>query len=181
MGPDASTTGDRARTLRAVLLGVLVVALLASVAWLVIEVRDRVGEENSAQSERDAVMLRAREWMVEAWNYGPDDLGDDGTLSAYADRVYPLISTSFRADFDNTLALLEANMAESEISMAATVDRVGVESIDADRATVIIGGQLTPTVAGASQGASGYLWRADLVKVNGQWRVDDFNSFGSAE
>lgn len=167
--------------LRLILAGALVVALVASVVWLVVGLTSRGGDaEGSRQDARDAVMLRSREYVKEAWNYGRADLDDQDTLSGYRDRVLPLITTSFATDFEKTLPLVEQLIAQEGFARTTTVDHLGVESLDPDSAVVIVNGQISETQGERQLQPTPYFWKLDLDKVEGTWRVADLSGFEGA-
>jgi hypothetical protein len=171
---------DRSRSalLRLVLAGVLAVALVFSIAWLAVGITRRADAEESRQAARDAVMLRVREYVKEAWNYGKADLDDQNKLSGYSDRVKPLITTSFATDFDKALPAIEQLIAQQGFARTTTLDHVGVERLDDDSATVLVNGQITETQRGKQLQPSPYFWRLDLDRVDGTWRVSDLSGVG---
>lgn len=169
----------RSAVLRTAVAAVLALALVASLAWLVTEVVGRGDDDNPAQEQRDTVMLKAREYMLAAWNFGRADLSGK-KLTTYSKRVEPLITTSFRTDFEKTLELLEPAVAQEGYARTATVDRMAVESLDSDRATVIVGGETTETVAKKTR-STPYAWSVTLQHVDGTWLVDEFTEYGNEQ
>lgn len=157
----------------------LALALVASLVWLVSGLVDRRNQTPDAQGSRDKVMLAAREYMVAAWNFGAGDLDSEESLTAYRDRVTPLITTSFNTDFDKASTLLEKAVAKEKYSREATVERTAVESLDDDAATVLVGGAATERVSGEQEVVTPYVWTIDLVKVDGAWLVNDFTEYGA--
>lgn len=176
--PDPDTS--RAGLLRLIVAGVLAVALVASIAWLTVGLAGRADTEDSRQGSRDAVMLRAREYVTEAWNYGKADLDDDKKLTGYSERVKPLITTSFGTEFDKTLPVLEQLVDQQGFARTTTVDHLGVERLDNDSATVIVNGQITETQQSKQLQPTPYFWRLDLDQVDGTWRVSDLSGFEGA-
>lgn len=173
---DATPDAPAPSVLRTVVAAVLALALVASLVWLVVEVVDRVDSENADQDARDKVMLATREYMTAAWNFGPGDL-EGKELPGYVDRVTPLITTRFKADFDKTVPLLAKQVAEQDYTVSAGVDRLGVESLSADSAQVIVSGEISTVQKKQPTRTEGYLWRVELKRVDGGWRVDNFNAY----
>lgn len=169
----------RSAVLRTAAAALLVLALVASLAWLATEAVGRGDDDNPAQEQRDTVMLKAREYMLAAWNFGRADLSGK-KLTTYSKRVEPLITTSFRTDFEKTLQLLEPAVAQEGYARTATVDRMAVESLDSDRATVIVGGETTETVAKKTR-STPYAWAVTLQHVDGTWLVDEFTEYGNEQ
>lgn len=180
----SETTTSRAPTgspqLRRAIAGVLTVALVASLVLLVLAFRENRGADDAAQKDRDAVMLKAREYMLAGWNFGADDLDKNKSLTAYRARVAPLITTAFKTDFEKASELLEKAVAGQGYSRRVTVDRVGVESLETDSAVVIVGGESTEVVKKQQQ-TGPYAWNITLKKVDGKWLVDDFSEYGAAQ
>lgn len=173
-----ATDSSRSGLPRLILAGVLAVALVAAIAWLAVGITRRADAEESQQGARDAVMLRVREYVKEAWNYGKADLDDQNKLTAYSEQVKPLITTSFGTEFDKTLPVLEQLVAQQGFARTTTLDHVGVERLDGDSATVLVNGQITETQKGKQLQPSPYFWRLDLDKVDGSWRVSDLSGIG---
>ncbi|QIX28053.1 hypothetical protein ncot_16730 [Nocardioides sp. JQ2195] len=174
----ATMGSPRVRRAIAVLLAL---ALVASLVWLVLAFREhRAVDDNPAQENRDAVMLKAREYMLAGWNFGAGDLDENKSLTAYRSRVEPLITTSFKADFDKASELLEKAVASQGYSRRVTVDRVAVESLEEDSAVVIVGGESTESVKKQEQ-TGPYAWNITLKKVDDTWLVDDFSEYGAAQ
>lgn len=175
--PDTPRSG----LVRLILAGVLAVALVASIAWLAVGISGRESAEDSRQGARDAVMLRAREYVKEAWNYGKADLDDNKKLTGYSERVKPLITTSFGTEFEKTLPVLEQLVDKQGFARTTTVDHLGVERLDDDSATVIVNGQITESQQGKQLQPTPYFWRLDLDQVDGTWRVSDLSGFEGAK
>ncbi|KRF16740.1 hypothetical protein ASG90_10870 [Nocardioides sp. Soil797] len=159
---------------------VLAVALVAALVLLVLAFLEHRSNDDEAQKARDTVMLKAREYMVAGWNFGAGDLDGNKKLTAYRSRVEPLITTSFKTDFDKASELLEKAVAGQGYSRKVTVDRVAVETLESDSAVVIVGGESTETVKKEQQSGP-YAWTITLKKVDGSWLVDDFSEYGAAQ
>ncbi|WP_067435033.1 hypothetical protein [Nocardioides jensenii] len=172
----------RSSRLRLVVACLLVVALVASLVWLVMGVRDRTDDGPDVQADRDKVMLKTREYMLAAFNFGAGDLDAQKHLTAYRDRVTPLITTQFEADFEQATGAVEQAVAQGQSSSKATVDHTAVESLDEDTATVIVGGELTIRLGTKKQPApQPYAWSITLKKVDGTWLVDKFKAYEAGQ
>jgi hypothetical protein len=175
-----STGSQRARS---VLTVVLVLALVASLVWLVLGLVGRLGgadESEVGQDDRDAVMLRAREYVTAAWNYSATDLDDSGQLTDYRERVTPLITTAFGTEFEQTAPVLDQLVGEQGFARATTVDHLGVETIDDNSAEVIVNGQITETQGKNELAPQPFFWSLDLEKVDGTWLVADLSGYQGA-
>ncbi len=170
---------------RVALLGVLVVALLASAGCLVWLMADRRGGAGDAQAERDALMRQTEQFVLRLNTYGPDDLDAQKHLTSYRDRVTAVITAKFGADFEKSgLPLAEQTVAQAGYERGAKILGVGVETMDADSARTLVAASLTGSTADPAhpQDASKRIdvepsvlrWSVDLVKVDGTWLVDDY-------
>lgn len=167
---------DSPSTARLLLALAVVLALVGSLAWLAVGLVGATSDDEPTP-ERDAVLLRAREYVNQAWNYGADDLDGDGKLTAYRERVTPLITTNFNTEFEKTVPVLDQLVAEEGFARTTKVEHLGVESIDADSAVVIVSGQITETQGKETHSPTPFIWRLDLAKVEGTWRVDDLGGY----
>lgn len=191
--PDASAS----RGFRLGLLLVLVAVLVASlvVTGYLVATRtsdaaggtfDRVGSlltgDDAIAAEREAVMGVASQFMLRVNTYGPDDLAEDGTMPDYRERVGELITPAFRADFEAQVGTAEQTVAQAQLGRACEVYGVGVSTMDADSATALVAGVFTNSYPGSGRRAderidsqpAPFRVEVTLVKVAGEWLVDDF-------
>ncbi|KQW46875.1 hypothetical protein ASC77_16830 [Nocardioides sp. Root1257] len=170
---------------RIVLLGVLVVALLASAGALVWLLAQRQGDAGGAQSERDAVLRQTEQFVLRLNTYGPDGLDAQKHLPDYQKQVTAVITPKFAADFEKSgLPIAEQTVAQAGYARSVKVYGVGVESIDADSATAIVAAGFTgsypdpqhPKDASkrVDSDADVLRWQVDLVLSDGTWLVDDY-------
>jgi Mce-associated membrane protein len=182
--PEEPTGGPDGR-FRLVLLGVLVVALLASAGALVWLLAQRQGDAEGAQSERDAVLRQTEQFVLRLNTYGPDGLDAQKHLPDYQKQVTEVITPKFAADFEKSgLPIAEQTVAQAGYARSVKVYGVGVESIDADSATAIVAAGFTgsypdpqhPNDASkrADSDADVLRWEVDLVRSDGEWLVDDY-------
>lgn len=173
------------RRFRLVLTVVLVVLLVLAAGCLVWLLAERRGAAGEAQRERDAVIRQTEQFVLRLNTYGPEDLDAQGQLTAYRDRVLEVMSAKFGADFEQSgLSLAEQTVAQSGYGRTAEVYGVGVDAVDDDSATVIVAGSLTGSYPDpkapdddtkrVDDQPDVLRWSVDLVKVDGEWRVDDY-------
>lgn len=183
--------GGRRIALRLALLVLLVLLLAASVVWLVAEALARADDDGPSGDagvaiegttrDREDVMAVSEQFALRTYTYGPDDL-EDGRLTAYGDRIKELITTKFAAEFEQFLQVPELYVKEFQRSQTAKVYGTGVVELSEDRAQTLVTGAYT-TRWGREQVADPpiqFRWRVDLVKVDGEWKVDDFTQVTSA-
>ncbi|WP_372729387.1 hypothetical protein [Nocardioides sp.] len=178
--PD-TTVSDRtsSSTFRVALLGVLVVALLASTGILIWLVAGRTGEADDVQRERETVMTQASQFMLRVNTYGPDLLADDGTMPEYRDLVESIITPKFQTSFADGVTAAEQTVAQAGVGRTAEIFATGVSSIDADSASVLVAGSFVNSYPGKKDeriqdAAAPFRVEVDLVKVDDEWLVDNF-------
>jgi Mce-associated membrane protein len=173
--------GSAARPGRRVLLVVLCLALAASIGFLVVRVVANLetqrppGGGYGATVERADVARVAEQFALRMGTYGPKDLDSKGGLPAYRKRVGELLTAKFRASFDDQVELAEQTVAQAKLEVKATVNAVGVASLDGDRATALVAWEISSRYdkdefADPRQTRS----RITLVKIKDKWLVDDF-------
>jgi len=178
----SSNPHDRPRSpaLRLVLLGVLVIALLASGGVLIWLLSDRTGEADDLQSQRETVMAQTEQFMLRMGTFGPDMLDDQNQMPEYRSQVKEVITPKFETSFDKQVVAAEQLVAQGQVSREAEVFATGVSVMDEDSATALVAGSFTDSFP---QGKSGkpvagepvpFRMEVDLVKTGGKWLVDDF-------
>lgn len=135
---------------------------------------------NEIQEEREQVMEVASQFMLRVNTYGPDLLDEDGRMPEYRDLVSELITAKFRTDFEEQVGTAEQTVSEAGLGRTSEVYAVGVSTLDVDSATALVAGQFTNSFpqADGDERADGtpsqYRVRVELVRVEGEWQVDDF-------
>ena len=182
--------------LRLGLLVLLIALLLASTAMAAYLAATRAvpalgigGEETETQAQREDVMSRAGQFMLRVNTYGPDLLEDDGTMPEYRELVEELISPKFAEDFEKGVPAAEQTVSEAGVARTARVFSTAVSSIDADSATALVAGSFTnsyPEKPGSEERIelepSPFRVSVKMVKIDGEWLVDDFTPLtGEAE
>ena len=189
--------GSSSSGFRLGLLVVLVALLLASTATVAVLATTRAaevvagigGEEERLQSEREDIMSRAGQFMLRVNTYGPDLLAEDGTMPEYRELVEELITPKFAEDFEKGVPAAEQTVAEAGVARTAKVFSTAVSAIDADSATALVAGSFTnsyPEKPGSDKRIelepSPFRVSVDMVKIDGEWLVDDFTPLtGEAE
>jgi Mce-associated membrane protein len=165
---------------RLALLGVLVVALLASAGVLIWLLADRRGEADEQQAEREAVMAQTEQFMLRTGTFGPDMLDDKQGMPEYRQQVKEVITPKFETSFDKEVVAAEQLVAQSGVSREADIFATGVSVMDEDSATALIAGSFTDSFPQGKNGESvaadpvPFRMEVDLVKTGGEWLIDDF-------
>jgi hypothetical protein len=173
-----SSTGERSgsATFRVALLGVLVIALLASCGTLIWLLAERRGEADDLQRSREEVMSQTDQFMLRMGTYGPDMLDKQGQMPEYRDRVKEVITPKFATSFEKQAGTAEQVVAQAGVSREAAILATGVESVDSDSATALVAGTFTDTYQkGGQQEPIPFRIEVTLVKTDGKWLVDDFS------
>jgi hypothetical protein len=154
----------RARTLVAGLLVLVIIAGAVAIAMLA----QRRGEiEDALDARRDAARVAER-FVVQFNTYQPDQVKD------YTATLNDLLSTSAQTAFSNRIEDITSLITQTKLSSQGDVLASGVASLDRDSARVLVVADAeTDSVAGATQ--RHFRWEVDLVKVDGEWLVDDFS------
>jgi hypothetical protein len=148
----------------------LALVIVAAAVVLVVELvslRPRYDQINAEQRDRADAVRVAEQFMVQFNTYSYQDMG------SYKRSLDALLSTkaqaSFKAATNQTAQLVKAAKLKSKGEVLAS----GVSSIDPDSANVLVVGDAAATTS-AGVRARHFRWQVALVKVNGQWLVDDF-------
>lgn len=177
-------SGPRSETFRLALLGVLVLALLASGGTMIWLLADRDSGTDDLQSSRETVMNQAEQFMLRVNTYGPDLLDDNGEMPEYRKRVLEVITPKFKASFEQGVKAAEASVTQAGLARTAKVFATGVSSLDADSAVVLVAGQFANSYPKNPDKPDGPRVQVDpvpfrvevtLVLTGGDWLVDDFS------
>jgi len=168
---DSSTphppTGSRsARTaVVAVLVAVLVLLLVpaAAAVWGY----TRLSAVEDRLDARADVQRVAEQFAVAVNNY------DASSVDGYRSSVGQLLSTKFQGEFDQAMEDIVTQVQQAEMSSEGEVLSSGVATVDDDSARVLVVADATvKTVYDERQ--RHFRWEVSLVKVDGEWLVDDF-------
>ena len=185
--PEVSTSEEaptdpspRSALFRLVLLGVLAIALVASLAWIAVLKSHRTGDAGDLQTDREAVMSTTQQFVMRVNTYGPSLLDGQGRMPAYRSRVKAVITPKFAASFDQTVPVAEQSVKNYGLNRTCAVFSTGVEVIDSDSAQVLVAGSISQTAknrkgkrVSAGEPAP-FRLRVSLDKIDGTWLVDDY-------
>ncbi len=180
VGPDHQEGAPRAGLFRLVLLGVLVVALVASVATAAVLWSHRRGHADALQAQREAVMAQTQQFVLRANTYDPSMLDAQGKMPSYRSRVEAVITPKLAASFEQGAAGTEQTVRSYHVTRKCAVYATGVEVIDADSADVLVAGSISETRAARSgrQVSTGepapFRLRVSLDRIDGRWLVDAY-------
>jgi hypothetical protein len=152
-----------------VLLIVAVVALVVAVAAAALAL-GQAGEVDDLRSERDDRRAVARVASEFAAAYMTFDFQD---ADATGDAIQDLVTDAFAKAFSERREPLRESFEALQTSTVASTDEVFVGDIEGDRARafVILDVELSSTAIG-QQDLEDFSIIVDLVKVDGDWRVD---------
>ena len=171
---------------RAALLGVLVAALIGSVALGVGLGRSRdvwpfsSGTSDQLQVDREAAMAQTQQFVLRVNTYGPSMLDSQGQMPSYRQRVKAVITPKFAVSFDQSVTVAEQSVKNYHLKRTCAVYATGTEVIDSDSAQVLVAGSISQSVLNkngkrVSTGEPApFRLRVTLDKVDGTWLVDDY-------
>ncbi len=173
------------RGLLVVLVAVTVVGL-AGLVWLLssrsVDALGVRGDQAQVQVDREAVMAQTEQFVLRFGTYGPDLLDTQGGMPEYRERVKGVITPKFGVSFDKQAGTAEQLVAQADISRSADVFATGVSAIDSDSATALVAGTFTDSYPKQGQlEPTPFRFEVTLVKVQGEWLVDDFTPVTGAE
>ncbi|HSV38837.1 MAG TPA: hypothetical protein VLI04_08770 [Nocardioidaceae bacterium] len=165
-GTAVRTSPATLRAMTRVLVGLAVLGLIAvitEVAWL----RPRHHDLEQQRADRAAVVAATQRFVTLANTYTPE------TFEAMTDQVGGLLSTKLRSSFDAANEGLVSVVEQTKLTSTGTVLKTGVASIDDDSAVVLIVAD-ADTTSTLRDSQRHFRWQVDLVKVRGDWLIDDF-------
>jgi len=156
----------RARTVRIIsaVLAVLLVLAAGAAVWFGLKAKssdDRQQERASASSVASQFALRM------------DNI--DGTnFDKYIKGINELLTTKAKTKNQKTFESIKESYEAAKVKGTGKVLLTGVGDSDDDSATVLV---VHDASVKTTQGNIDhhYRWSVDVVKVNDEWRVDDFN------
>jgi Mce-associated membrane protein len=171
--PDEDLTGSTpsrlpVRAMTAVLIGVAALALIAVVAEI-IWLRPRHDEVEQYKADRSAVVATTQRFVNVANTYTPE------TFDEMTKQVRPMLSTKLRTSFDASNQDLGGVIAQTGLSSKGNVLKTGVASLDSDSSVVLVVAD-AETTSKAQDSIRHFRWQVDLVKVDGDWLIDDFTA-----
>ena len=202
---DSSTSGDPRSTKRtgtgaarvafAVLLVSVILGCIASLLYLVTtrgdddaSIKDRFSQvfadPEDDQAQREEVMGAAQQFVLRISTYGPQFLNAENRMPRYTALVKELLTTKFAAGFEQSVTVAEQTVAKAGVGSEAKIYVVGVTSMDADSADVLIGGTKTisypnprdPEKKRFSYAAQPFRYQVNLLKVEGKWLADNYST-----
>ena len=99
----------------------------------------------------------------------------DGTdFDNYIKGINKLLTTKAKTKNQKTFAAIKESYKAAKVKGTGKILVTGVSELDDDSATVLVAHD---AAVKTTQGNIDhhYRWTVDVVKVNGEWRVDDFN------
>ena len=123
-------------------------------------------------------MAQTRQFLLRMGTYGPDLLDDQGGMPTYRERVGEVITPKFKASFEKEAGVAEQLVAQGQAARVAEVFATGVSDVDPDSATALVAGTFTDTYVVEGEAVEGepvpFRIEVSLVKIGGEWLVDDF-------
>ena len=151
------------RVIAAMLAVVLVVAVALAVLW--------GGKVHAADQHRDN---RAAAASVASQFALRMDKADGTAFDKYIKGINELLTTKAKTKNQKTFESIKQSYEAAKVKGTGKVLLTAVGDSDDDSATVLV---VHDASVKTTQGNIDhhYRWSVDVVKVNGEWRVDDFN------
>lgn len=158
--------------LRWAVLAVLVLVAVAAAVSLVLEVstlRPRYAEVEADQQARSDVVRTAERFAVQTNTY------DSGSLGSYQKHVTEMLSPKFKDEYTKVVEQLLASIQQAKVTSKGEVLTSAVASLDPDSAQVLVVADARVKTIFNDNLARHFRWEVALVKINGEWLVDDFS------
>jgi hypothetical protein len=99
---------------------------------------------------------------------------DGSDFDGYIKGINELLTTKAKTENQKTFEAMKQSYAAAKVKGTGKVLVSGVSELDDDSASVLVAHDASVTT---TQGdiERHYRWTVNVVKVNGEWRVDDFN------
>ena len=162
---DAPASGPTGRT-GWLVLGLSLLVLVVALVLGAMSLRTVTDARAAEQARSDAVRV-AEQFTAEVNNY------DAETVESYQETVGELLTTKFRAEFEQAMTDIVAQVQEAQMRSEGEVLVSGVSTLDADSGEVLVVADAAVTTV-FDQRNRHFRWQISLVKVDDQWRVDDF-------
>jgi uncharacterized membrane protein YheB (UPF0754 family) len=156
----------RARTVWIICAVLSVVLVLAAGAALIFGLKAKDSDEQ--QQERASASSVASQFALRMDNV-------DGTnFDKYIKGINELLTTKAKTKNQKTFESIKQSYEAAKVKGTGKVLLTAVGDSDDDSATVLV---VHDASVKTTQGNIDhhYRWSVDVVKVNGEWRVDDFN------
>ena len=155
-----------ARTVRIIsaVLAVLLVLAAGAALWFAFKAKD----SDERQQERASASSVASQFALRMDNV-------DGTnFDSYIKGINELLTTKAKTKNQKTFESIKESYEAAKVKGTGKVLLTGVGDSDDDSATVLV---VHDASIKTTQGNIDhhYRWSVDVVKVNDEWRVDDFN------
>jgi Mce-associated membrane protein len=165
-GPQRPALPVRARTvwITCVVLAVVLVLAVGAALWLGLKAKD----SDEQQQERASASSVASQFALRMDNV-------DGTnFDNYIKGINELLTTKAKTKNQKTFESIKQSYEAAKVKGTGKVLLTAVGDSDDDSATVLV---VHDASVKTTQGNIDhhYRWSVDVVKVNGEWRVDDFN------
>ncbi len=151
----------------------------------------------TVSKDREQLLTLSRQFATRFNTYDPSMLDDAGHLPDYA-AVGDLMTPKFAEVFSDNVGYAEATVAQAGVASEGTVYAVGVAALDGDSAEVLVAGTVElsypfpedeqgegeqgdqsddpqPERERLSSGPQRFRYQVSLVKIDGNWLVDDLD------
>ncbi len=166
----------------------VIVGCLASLVVVLLDRRDAgASGEGSPQAQREELMAQTSQFVLRINTYGPQLLDAENRMPDYVSGVSELMTAKFAAGFTESVVIPEQQVAQTGYGRSAEVYAVGVSTMDADSATVLVAFGRTDSYPDPKAPEKRVdlpedpeRWQVELVLSDGEWLVDDYSVIAEA-
>lgn len=148
-------------------LGVLALAALVVLVFELASLRPRYQEAEAEQQARIDAARVAEQFAAQVNNY------DVASIEDYQDGIRPLLTTKFAGEFEKAMADIVTSVQQAKMTSEGKVITSAVASVDPDSADVLVVADANVKTVFDTR-ARHFRWEVSLVKVDGDWLVDNF-------
>lgn len=166
--PEPFLSGRVRRAMSATFAVLCALALVALLLELLV-LKPRYDDAVAARTSRTQAVQAARAFMAQFNTYDYRHMDD------YRQSMKDLLSTKAESDFEQAFTATSKAVTQKRLRSTGEVLASGVASADADSASVLVVGD-ADVKSTDGELARHFRWQVALVKVDGDWLVDDFDA-----
>ena len=186
--PAGARLTPRVRVAIASVLALVVAVCVALLVWLSVSDRASADGGLNLPDEREQAMSLTDQF-AKRLAYSPDLLDESGQMPEYRARMTEILSPKFATEFEDQVAAAEQIVAQARVTREVDVFATAVSSIDDDSGRVLVAGAFIDSYAqGEGEDAETvkqepfpFRLVVDVVKIDGEWVVDDFSPVSDAD
>ena len=149
------------------MLAAVAVLALVAVVVMFVAVRPDYEEAVDTAAARGQATSVAEQFAAQVNNY------DSQSIDDYQQRVSSVLTTKFAGEFEKAMSDIVQSVNQADMTSKGDVLTSAVASIDTDSADVLVVADANVKTVFDTR-ARHFRWEVSLVKVDGEWLVDNF-------